>query len=104
MLGDTGPSFITVKKWADEFKRGHASLEGDVRSGWLKIFTSPEIVNKVHTIVLEDHHLKVFEIAKTVGISDGRVYHILTKDLPMKKLSARWVPCLLTSDQKHMEM
>ena len=27
VLGDAGPSYTTMKKWAAEFKRGHASLE-----------------------------------------------------------------------------
>ena len=40
-------------------------------------------------------------IASTVGISQERVHSILTEDLEMRKLSARWVPRLLTVDQKH---
>ena len=32
MLGDAGPLFTTVKKWATEFKRGCASLEDDPRT------------------------------------------------------------------------
>ena len=43
---------------------------------------------------------KVNEIAKTTGISNERVHHILYKHLHMRKLSARWVPRLLTIDQK----
>ena len=66
--GDAGPSFTTVKKWATEFKCGHASLEDDSRTGCRKSATTPEIINKVHDIVLEDHCLKVSEIVKTVGI------------------------------------
>ena len=31
-------------------------------------------------------------------------YHILTEELGMKKLSARWVPRLLTQDQKHIRV
>ena len=40
-------------------------------------------------------------IASAVGISHERVHSILTEDLEMRKLSARWVPRLLTVDQKH---
>ena len=40
-------------------------------------------------------------IASTVFISQERVHSILTEDLEMRKLSARWVPRLLTVDQKH---
>jgi hypothetical protein len=43
----------------------------------------------------------VREIAETIGISKERVGYILHKELDMKKLCARWVPRLLTADQKH---
>lgn len=40
------------------------------------------------------------EIAEAVGMSSERAYYILTEELGIKKLSARWVPRLLTQDQK----
>ena len=43
----------------------------------------------------------VREIAETVGISKDRVGHILHEILCMRKLSGRWVPRLLTLDEKH---
>jgi histone-lysine N-methyltransferase SETMAR len=46
----------------------------------------------------------VREIAETIGISKGRVGYILHEELDMKKLSARWVPRLLTADQKFTRM
>ena len=40
------------------------------------------------------------KISETVNISVGRVWYILHKCLGMRKLSARWVPRLLTPDHK----
>ena len=40
------------------------------------------------------------EINETIHISVGRVWHILHECLGMRKLSARWVPRLLTADHK----
>ena len=57
-------------------------------------------MTKVHDLVLADRRLKVREIAETVGISKDRVGHILHEILGMRKLSARWVPRLLTPDNK----
>jgi hypothetical protein len=48
--------------------------------------------------------MKVCEIAETLGISKERVGCILHEELEMKKLSARWVPCLLTAYQKRTHM
>jgi hypothetical protein len=55
-------------------------------------------------MVLDDWQMKVREIAETTGISKERVGYILHEELEMKKLCARWVPCLLTADQKRTRM
>ena len=55
-------------------------------------------------MVLYDRRMEVREIAETIGISKERVGYILHEELDMKKLCARWVPCLLTADQKHTRM
>ncbi|XP_041675682.1 uncharacterized protein LOC121530531 [Drosophila eugracilis] len=55
---------------------------------------------KTDDLVLASRRLKIREIAETVGISKDRVGHILHEILGMRKLSARWVPRLLTPDNK----
>jgi len=48
VCGDSSLSFLTIKKWAAEFKRGRTSLEDDPREGRPKSATTPEIFEKVH--------------------------------------------------------
>jgi histone-lysine N-methyltransferase SETMAR len=55
-------------------------------------------------MLLDDRQMKVLEIAETIGISIERVGYILHEELDMKKLCARWVPRLLTADQKRTRM
>ena len=86
--------------WVVEFKRGRQSLEDDPRPGRPVTVATPEMVNKVHDIVMTDRRVTERYIAIAVGISQERVHSILTEDLEMRKLSARWVPRLLTVDQK----
>ena len=100
-LGKDAPSYATVKRWVTEFKRSRESLEDDPRSGRPVTVATPEMVNKVHDIVMTDRRVTERYIASTVGISQERVHSILTEDLEMRKLSARWVPRPLTIDQKH---
>jgi len=100
VYGDSSPSFSTIKKWAAEFKRGRTSLEDDPREGGPKSATTPEIIEQVHYMVLDDRRMKVREIAETIGISKERVGYILPEELDMKKLCARWVPRLFTADKK----
>lgn len=104
VLGECALSHATVKNWVAEFKRGRTSVQDEARSGRPKSATTPEMVSKVHDMVLADRRLKLSEIADTTGISKERVHHILSEELNMKKLSARWVPRLLTHDQKRIRV
>ena len=58
------------------------------------------MMEKIHKMVLDDRGLKVRELADMVGISKRAVHRILTENLDMRKLCARWVPRLLTMEQK----
>jgi transposase len=69
VYGDSSPSFSTVKKWAAEFKRGRTSLEDDPRERRPKSATTPEVIEQVHDMVLDDRRMRVREIAETIGIS-----------------------------------
>lgn len=100
VLGESAPSFTTVSKWTGEFKRGRKSIVDDPRSGRPSTSVNLEMVDKVHDMVLTDRRVKVREIAEALKISSGSVYTMLTDVLGMSKLSSRWVPRMLTPDQK----
>lgn len=104
VYGDSSPSFTTVKFWAAEFKRGRKSFGDDERSGRPKTVTTDDNIAKVLQMVLDDRRIKVREIAEAMKMSRKRVYHILNQDLGMRRLSARWLPRLLTSDQRRVRM
>jgi len=53
---------------------------------------------------LSDRKVKLRELAEAMGISKERAGYILYDLLEMKKLSARWVPRLLTVDQKQQRV
>ncbi|XP_023214135.1 endothelin-converting enzyme 2-like [Centruroides sculpturatus] len=99
-LGESAPSFTTIKYLVAEFKRSHTSCQDEHRSGRPSEVTMPQMVEKSTKMVLDDSQLKVRELADTVGISKSAVHRILTENLEMKKLCARWVPRLLTMGQK----
>jgi hypothetical protein len=63
-----------------------------------------QIIEQAHDMVLDDRWIKVREIVETIGISKEFVEYVLHEELHMKKLCARWVPCLLTADQKRILM
>lgn len=102
--GTSTPSLPTISFWVNEFKRGRSSTEDEPRSGRPLTATSEEVVDKIHDLVLADRRLKVRELATMTGISAERVGNILHEILGMKKLSARWVPRLLTKEQMRNRM
>ena len=55
---------------------------------------------KIHHMDMENRRIKMREIAEAVGISTEWVHNILLEKLEIKKVYIRWVPTLLTSDQK----
>ena len=62
--------------------------------------TTPEIIDQIHEIILEDRRILAKSIAEQLGISRERVGSITLEDLDMRKLSAKWVPKCLNADQK----
>lgn len=100
VYGDASPSMATVNNWFSVFQRGRTSVFDKPHPGAPKTATTEDNVVKIHDLVLADRRLKVRKIAETVGISKDRVGHILHAGLGMTKLSARWVPRLLTMDNK----
>jgi len=65
---------------------------------------TPEINEQVHDMVLDDRRMYVREIPETIGVSKEGVGYTLHEELDMKKVCARWVPRLLTADQKRTRM
>ena len=53
-LGEHAPSYATVKKWVAQFKRGDFSTCDAPRPGRPKTVTAPEIIDRIHKLILED--------------------------------------------------
>ena len=102
VLGDSSPSFPVVCFCVSEFKRGHTDKSDEPCSGRPKTATTPEIVDKIYDVVLDDHRIKMQETEPIVGIYYKRVVHILQNELGLKKRSARWAPHLLNPEQTRL--
>jgi transposase len=62
VYGDSSSSFSTIKKWAVEFKHGCTSHEDDPHEGRPKSATTPEIIEQVHSMVLDDRWMKLLRL------------------------------------------
>ena len=52
----------------------------------------------------DDRRITINEIVGEVGISTGSVHTILTEDLAMRRVSAKFVPKLLVEQQKQLRL
>ena len=86
--------------WVNEFKGGHTSTRDKPRSRRPVETAMPEIIEKVHDMILNDRRVKEREIVEAIGISHGRVITILHEKLSIEKLLTRGVPRLLTTEHK----
>ena len=90
----------TVFWWVKAFKAGKFSVEEDTHPGRPKTSVTKANIAAVKIVVEQDARLSVKDIASCTGISEGNVQTILKKHLDLKKFCARWVPHLLTEEQK----
>ena len=98
------PSYDTVRRWKKKFESGVESIKNAPKSGRPKSASRKEIVSKIKKIIEGDARFTVRDIARKVGISLSTVYLILKKHLKVRKISARWVPHLLTDEQKRQRV
>ncbi|XP_055307605.1 histone-lysine N-methyltransferase SETMAR-like, partial [Sitodiplosis mosellana] len=96
----SAPSIATIKRWFADFKRGRTDTDDAERSGRPNEAVIPENITKINKMIMADRKLKLQEIADILKISKGSVYTILHDHLGMRKLCSKWVPRLLTPEQK----
>jgi hypothetical protein len=62
--------------------------------------TTPEIIDQIHELILEDRQILAKSIAEQLGISREQVGSIIHEDLDVRKLSRKWVLKGLNADEK----
>ena len=93
-------SFSTICRWVAKFQSGQQQLKDAARPGRPVTSTTPKNVEKIRELLKTDARLTVRQLSRMTGLSLSRVHLILKKHLKVKKINARWIPHLLTEDQK----
>ncbi|XP_064471271.1 protein GVQW3-like [Ornithodoros turicata] len=98
--GDAAMKRTACFKWYERFKGGRQSIEDDERPGRPSTSTDDPHVDEINTLVRANRRLTIRELAEECGISVGSCYEILTEKLRMHRVAAKFVPRLMTDDQK----
>ena len=102
-LKDNAPSYSTVTRYIRFFKTGHMSTKDYPIPGRHIEVTTQEYA-QVHDFIIKDRRTTIKHIVESLEISYGVVYCIIYDHLGLVKLSARWVPRMLTDDQKQIRV
>ena len=103
-FGPSCVSYDTVRWWKKKFESGVESIKNAPKSGRPKSASRKEIVSKIKEIIEGDARFTVRDIARKEGISLSMVHLILKKHLKVRKISTKWVPHLLTDEQKRQRV
>lgn len=87
-------------EWYQRFKSGRTSIEDDPKSGRPSSSTGDDHIEKVRSVIRENRRLTVREVSEEVGICKSSCHTILTEKLKMHRVAAKFVPRLLTEEQK----
>ncbi|PNF43896.1 hypothetical protein B7P43_G02795 [Cryptotermes secundus] len=93
-----------VFEWFSHFKNGEMSIDDEPRSGRPSTAQTHENVEKIREIIEEDRRQTIEEIVELLGVTWSSVQRMLTEDLGMKRAAAKFVPRLLTAEQKQGSM
>ena len=89
----------TYEGWK-RFKEGRNSVDDDPLSGRPSTSKTDDNVAKVREVIRSNRRLTVREVSEEVSISKTACHEILTENLGMHRIAAKFVPRLLTEDQK----
>ncbi|GFW47180.1 protein GVQW3 [Trichonephila clavipes] len=98
-FGDEAMRRARFIEWFWRFKEGRQSVTGRPSTSH-----NEDKIAKVKAVVRSDRRLTVREIAKECPLSIGSCDEILRKNLNMRRVSAKFVPRLLTEDQQFQRL
>jgi hypothetical protein len=99
-FGDHSLGQTQTYEWFKRFKKGRMSVDDDERSGQPSTGTTTENVAKVRETIREDQRCTIHDVCNIVGLSYGTCQRILSDELNMRRIAAKFVPKLLSNDQK----
>jgi len=103
-FGDQSLSCAHVFQWHARFKTSRTSFDDDEHPRRPTSCTTPETIARIQELVHQDQCRTIHDIAEEVGIGYGTCQWVLMEELGMHCVVAKFVPRILTADQKQQHV
>ena len=100
VYADTTPSLETVARWIRSFASGSTTLQDAPRSGRPRSSVTAQLAQRASAIIAEDPTITLRFLSLELEVSYGSACSIVHQELGLSKICARWIPHLLTEEQK----
>ncbi|UYV76839.1 hypothetical protein LAZ67_14002153 [Cordylochernes scorpioides] len=87
-------------EWFARFKAGRTSIKDDLHTGRTLSIRNPENALKIKSSIKENPRITIRELSEDLDISFGTFQTIIKNDLHLKRSPGKFVPHLLTNEQK----
>ncbi len=104
VYGDDSLSKSTCRRWYMQALQGNTSSADLEQPGHEMTVCNLANVRAVQQVLETDRCATVRQIAAEVQLSTGSVHNILCKDLDVKKKAPKFVPWILTQEQKELHV
>ena len=91
-FGEQCLSRAHIFEWHKRFKEGRDSVDDNMRSGRPTTSKTDDHVARVQEVIQANRRLTIHELSVEVGVSYGTCQAILTQDLNMRHVAAKFVP------------
>ena len=102
--GEDQMSHRTDCRWVAKFSAGQQQLKDAARPRRPATTTIKGNREKIQNILKTDARFTVGQLARMTNLSLARVHAILKIHLKVRKINERWIPHLLTDEQKKMRV
>jgi len=89
-----------VYEWFPRFRNGELSLADQPRSGRPSTSRTDENIVIIRELILEDRRRTIDQLVDLSGVSWSSCQRNLSEELQMKRVAPKFVPHVLTADQK----
>lgn len=106
VYGDDTMSKPTVCRWVLRFKEGdgHTPVTDMLRSRRPRTKMTTLNINMISDMIQRDRRLTLKELSARSGLSKTTVVRIVKKKLDLNRINAKFIPKLLTDEQKQMRV